>query len=234
MRKIILLLLLPVWVYAVGHNTNALKVKHNKTIPLESVSLGSVMVDEGINCNNTSACQIVRDTSQSVLNAINQNATNQSTINIINTIVTPIFDFNLMTKYALGSNWKVANSTQQKHLVTLFQQLLILTYAGTLTKFRGSAVEIIKSSNTVQLAQVLINFTLNVNNPQPIKVEYDLAYINSVKTWKVYDIKIENTSLITSYRQQFNELISNGSIQGLIEQLQSKISNLQSQNSPNS
>jgi phospholipid transport system substrate-binding protein len=53
-----------------------------------------------------------------------------------------------------------------------------------------------------------------------ITSQYDLAKIGAA--WKIYDVKIENASIVTTYRSQFNDTIQKDGVSGLISQLQTK------------
>lgn len=184
-------------------------------------------------CESTSPCGVVTDTSNKVLDAVNKGLPQSETIPLIQTVVIPQFDFTLMTRYALGNNWKLATAPQQQQLVELFKQLLIYTYSTALSKFKGAQITI-TSSNVVddKKAEVVSQVVLpNANgNAQPVKVEYDLAKTSPANPWKAYDIKIENASLVTTYRNQFNEVVQSSKIEGLIKQLQTKVASLKAKN----
>ena len=183
-------------------------------------------------CVVDSPCAAVRDTTQQIMNIINANNTSPDVINKITSITVPKFDFRLMTKYALGNNWKLATTKQQNELVDLFQSLLIYTYSSAVTKFKNAKITLIsestknigsdKNANKILASvasQVLLN---NSNNSQPVKVEYDLVHYNN-KPWMAYDIKIEDASLVTTYRNQFNDVVASRKIDGLISDLKLKI-----------
>ena len=180
-----------------------------------------------------SPCFIVKNTSDKVLNAVDNGVSHRQIMSLIKNVVTPQFDFSLMTKYALGNNWKLATSDQQTQLVETFKQLLVFTYSTALSKFKGAKIvinnEIINTNNNISKATVvsLVNLPNSPNNAQPIKVEYDLAQTGENKTWKAYDIKIENASLVTTYRNQFNDIIVSSNVEGLIKQLKTKVATLQ-------
>ncbi len=194
-----------------------------------ATSSSTVTVANGVDCSAGTACYVVSDTSNRAIDLINNNAGTKMT-----NVVTSQFDFTLMTKYAMGTNWKLANNAQQKQIVSLFQQLLISTYSTAISKFKGAKTNIVSTqvstpnpkSPNIQKTAVVCQITLpNSGKNAPIKVEYDLA--NSTGSWKAYDIKIENASLVTTYRTQFNDVVQSSKIPGLIKQLQSKVDNLQ-------
>lgn len=176
-------------------------------------------------CEATSPCGIVSDTTRKVLDAVNKGVPQSQTISLINTAAAPQFDFNLMTHYAMGNNWKLATPEEQEKLVNLFKDLLIYTYSTALSKFKGAQITLISDNIDGKKSSVISEVLLPSVNPNasPIKVEYDLAKISEEASWKAYDIKIENTSLITTYRNQFNEVVQSSKIAGLIKKLQAKV-----------
>lgn len=187
-------------------------------------------VVSNINCDENSPCAVVTDTSKRVLDAVNKGVNSQQTMDLIQSVIAPQFDFTLMTKYALGNNWKLATAEQQTELVDLFKQLLIYTYSSALSKFKNAQITITKSSaderKSAVISEVLLPGSDTNNNTQPILVEYDLAKTAPNNPWRAYDIKIENASLVTTYRNQFNDVVQSSKIEGLIKQLQTKITSL--------
>jgi phospholipid transport system substrate-binding protein len=183
-------------------------------------------------CEPTSPCGVVSDTTKKVLEAVNKGVPKSKTANLINTAAAPQFDFNLMTRYAMGNNWKLASNDEQNELVDLFKELLIYTYSTALSKFKGAQITLTNSTIDGKKPKVITQVLLPSANPnaQPIKVEYDLAKVSEDASWKAYDIKIENASLITTYRNQFNEVVQSDKIEGLIKQLQTKVNALKAKN----
>jgi phospholipid transport system substrate-binding protein len=207
---------------AVITSANNASDNNNKTLPTVSGATSS------IECPEDSPCGIVQRTSDKVLKAINRGLSSNQTMPLIQTVIVPQFDFSLMTKFAMGINWKQANSKQQTQLVDLFKQLLVYTYSNALYKFRGGHVNITDQKIIDKRAVVATTVVLpNSASNQPIKVEYDLAKTGTDGSWKVYDIKIENASLVTTYRNQFNEIIQNSKVDGLITQLRTKVNTLE-------
>lgn len=212
--------------------TTAQAAKKPSTLPAVTNS-STVTIASGVACGAGTACFVVSDTSNKAIALINKNAAEQ-----MMGVVVSQFDFKLMTKYAMGNNWKLAKPEEQTKLVSLFQQLLVKTYSTALTRFKGAQTNIVSATvltpdpkkPKIQTTEVVSQITLpNSEKNTPIKVEYDLA--NNTGPWKAYDIKIENASLVTTYRTQFNDVIQNKKIPGLIQQLQDKVNSLQASKS---
>jgi phospholipid transport system substrate-binding protein len=179
----------------------------------------------------TGPCKVVFDTTKQVMDSVNNDDDSEEIL----AIISPKFDFQLMTKFAMGTNWKLATKTQQDRLVVLFRQLLTYTYSNAWSKFKGAKITLMNTkiinakdgSLNKQRAIVVSNVLLsNSADNQPIKVEYDLAHTGVNNTWVAYDIKIADASLVTTYRNQFNNIILGSKVDGLIAQLQTKVTNL--------
>jgi phospholipid transport system substrate-binding protein len=214
--------------------SNSLKKNKNdieSTIKLVLKDNSDVTITDNLGCEDNSPCALVKNTSIKVLDYVNNKDINNKNkvMGLIKETVTPNFDFVLMTRYAMGKNWDLATIDQQKKLVDNFKQLLIYTYSSALYKFKGAKIKIISETKTEKKAEVVSSVSLPLQikqeNIKSIKVEYDLVKSNN--SWKAYDIKIEDTSLVTTYRNQFNDIVSSNQISGLIDQLKTKVNNLE-------
>jgi phospholipid transport system substrate-binding protein len=220
---VIALTISSIYAHGVETSSSITKKSISKPVAVQVPVTPGVIVH--IDCPLNSPCSIVRNTTKQMLEAVSENSSVAKNQNLVATQ----FNFDLMTRYALGNNWKLANGTQQGQLVKLFQQLLIYTYSSAIAKFDGAQITIISSTIKNKTAAVKSQVILpNANNNQPVAVEYDLAKITATSSWKAYDIKIENVSLVTTYRNQFNEVIQSNQVEGLIKQLTAKIAKLQS------
>lgn len=181
------------------------------------------------NCDANTPCNVIKTSGTVLSQAVNNNYSSKQTMSMIQNSILPQFDFTLMTRLAMGANWKQANTEQQTQVTNLFKQMLVTSYASAVSKFKGADVAI-TNSNIVGDKQnkAVVNSTITMpssdSKAQPINVEYDLAKIDSA--WKIYDVKIENASIVTTYRSQFNEIIQKNGVDGLIAQLQTKVDNL--------
>ena len=189
----------------------------------------SVLINDDVKCD-VAPCKLAFDTTNMVMSLVSNNLslTNKQITNLSHN-----FDFQLITKFAMGKNWKNATVEQQNQLIALFRKLLIYTYSAALDKFKDATITIInvkidsKKDTDKQTASVLNTVALNDSaDNQTIKVEYNLANTGVNNTWLFYDIKIADASLVSTYRNQFNDIIQSSGINGLIQQLESKVDNL--------
>jgi phospholipid transport system substrate-binding protein len=132
-------------------------------------------------------------------------------------IVLPRFDFAEMAKRALGSNWN-RYPDQQREFVTAFTQLLEDTYADQIEAANGDKVVYLSERADKQYAEVATK-VISVKGEET-SMTYKLHAVDS--DWKVYDIVVENVSVVNNYRAQFNRVLSNASLDELIKRMKEK------------
>ena len=138
---------------------------------------------------------------------------------VVETKLLPNFDFERITALAMGRNWSKATPEQQKQLVEQFRALLVRTYSGALTRYSDQTMEYKPLRADANATEVTVR-TEVVGQGAPVPIDYSMA--KSSSGWKVYDIIVGGVSLVTNYRDEFNEQIKSGGVDGLIKTLQSK------------
>jgi phospholipid transport system substrate-binding protein len=137
--------------------------------------------------------------------------------------VAPHFDFERMTRLAVGRGWRQAAPEQQKTLVELFHRLLIRTYSAAYGAYANITIEVKPLRMKPTDDDVQVHSEIKVpNGAQPLSVDYSMY--KSASDWKIYDVTVEGVSLVTTYRSTFAEEIRQGGIDGLIKSLQEKTS----------
>ena len=133
------------------------------------------------------------------------------------------FDFTEMARRSLGSQWNNLNGKEQE-FVSAFMQFIENTYLGRLGSYRGE--KIIYGSERV--AQDFADVDTRVVGGQgpAIDVLYRLHLIGT--EWKVYDVVIDQVSLVANYRSQFDRVLQTASLEELLKRLRAKGSGRQS------
>ncbi|MFO1397965.1 MAG: ABC transporter substrate-binding protein [Burkholderiales bacterium] len=139
---------------------------------------------------------------------------------VIETKLLPNFDFERITALAMGRNWRQASPEQQKQLVDQFRTLLVRTYSGALSQYRDQTIDFKPLRADASATDVNVRTEVVRPGQQPVQIDYGLA--KGPNGWKVYDVIVGGVSLVTNYRDEFNEQIKNGGIDGLIASLQKK------------
>jgi len=146
---------------------------------------------------------------------------------IIDAYILPHLDEVTMAKLALGKNWRKASREQKIAFVEEFKNLLVRTYSKSLIEFSDQKINFFP----VKLAADTNRTSVKAEVIQPGGPSIPMAYRVRIKNnaWKVYDIKIDGISLVTSYRGTFTQEIRKSGMEGLLKYLRDKNSKLASQ-----
>ncbi len=131
--------------------------------------------------------------------------------------ILPHFDFEQMAKLAVGANWKLATSTQQEALVSEFQALLVRTYAASISSVADYTITYKPLRMPSGATDVTVSSEVSKPGAPPIPIDYRME--KGDKGWKVYDVLVDNVSLVTVYRRSFASEVRRGGIDGLIKTL---------------
>lgn len=187
--------------------------------------LGAVMLMAG--AAGTAFAQTVPDALvksmvDEVLAVIKTNKDRRVLGEVVDKKVLPNFDFQAMTRLAVGRSWREASPAQQQALESAFRALLVTTYTTALSQSTGSDQSVDVRPTAVKPADddVTVRTMVKDSSRKPFAVDYRLA--KGANGWKVYDVAVENLSLVTNYRGSFQTEITKSGIDGLIKSLEAK------------
>ena len=135
--------------------------------------------------------------------------------------VLPHFDFERMTRLAVGRNWQQANDAQKQALIKEFRTLLVRTYSSSLSAYRNQTIEVKPLKMSAQDKDTTVRTQVIQQGGPPIPIDYAMEKAAD-GSWKVYDVVIDGASLVTTYRGSFNDQIQKGGIDGLVKTLQER------------
>ena len=169
---------------------------------------------------------LVKRVSQEVLTIVKSDpkvrAGDQARIReVVETKLAPNFDFARMTALAMGRNWSKATPEQQAQLAEQFKTLLVRTYSSAITTYKDETIEYKPLRMDAGASDVIVRTQVNRANGAPVPIDYSLAK-GADGNWKAYDVIVGGVSLVTNYRDEFNDQIKAGGVDGLIKKLQSK------------
>lgn len=133
-------------------------------------------------------------------------------------VISARFDFAEMARRSLGAEWRRLTPSQRREFVDLFTELLRDAYVRDIESYKGEKVIYTRETQEEQYAFVQTILT------SPDGTEYTLDYRLHLidREWKVYDVVIENVSIVNNYRSQFARVINKSSYEGLIRALKEK------------
>jgi phospholipid transport system substrate-binding protein len=130
-----------------------------------------------------------------------------------------MFDQVELSRRALAQNWNKLNLAQREEFVNLFRQMLEKTYIDQILAYVDEKVVF---DREVQLSGTQAEIqTIVVTSSKKIPVFYRVNLKGG--GWKVYDVVIENVSLVSNYRTQFNDILAKNTPEQMLEILRKKV-----------
>lgn len=168
------------------------------------------------------ATALVRDTSERMLSALEKRRAeidrNPSLIyRLVDDILVPHFDFEKITRAAVGAHWRKATPAQRSALTDAFRELLIRTYAQTLLNYSGQDIRYLPVRPGHRKNMVTVSTEVREPGGPRLPVDYRMYLKDGA--WKVYDVVIDHVSLVSNYRSTFDTHIRRSGIDSLIARL---------------
>ena len=186
-------------------------------VALTLLALATVLAPTGVLAD--SPAQQIRETIQRVITIVDPSAgaSELERKELLRGVLMPRFDFPEMAKRSLGKHWNREPERQQE-FVAVFAEFLGNNYAGKILSFKDEKILFSREWTEKETAEV--DTKVVPSNGDTLSVNYRLHRVQG--EWKIYDVVVENISLIANYRSQFNRILSNGSFDELIERLKGK------------
>jgi phospholipid transport system substrate-binding protein len=168
---------------------------------------------------------LIKNTAQEVLAIVKQDKDIQAgdkkkVLALVDAKVLPHFDFERMTRLAVGKGWRSATPEQKKSLVAEFRNLLVRTYANAFTGYQNQTLEVRPLKIPAGADEVTVKTLIVKPGAQPVAVNYEME--KTTDGWKVFDLSVEGASLVTTYRDTFSDQVQKAGIDGLIKMLVDK------------
>jgi len=131
----------------------------------------------------------------------------------------PYFNFEEMSRRALGIHWRNRTPQERQEFVKLFQELLENSYAGKIEGYNGETIVYGTEALDPPYAEVRTKIVTKQGD------EYSVNYrlLKGGDRWRVYDVIIEGVSLVNNYRSQFADLLDRGSFGEMMKKLQETV-----------
>jgi phospholipid transport system substrate-binding protein len=138
----------------------------------------------------------------------------------VDQVIVPKFDQRYIAQLILARHWKTANEDQRKRFQAAFKSMLVNSYADALVEYHNDVkpewlpLRMAPDATDVTVQSKLIR----KSGKPPVPIGFKMRLRDG--EWKVYDIIIENLSLITSFRSQVNSEIKRDGLDALIQKLE--------------
>jgi len=133
-------------------------------------------------------------------------------------VIYPRFDFAEMAKRSLGPHWQRRTPEEQQEFVKVFTDLLEQSYVDKIEFYNGEKV--VYTNEVQDKGYSDVDTKVVTRKGEEFSVNYKLHLVDG--GWKVYDVVVENISLVNNYRSQFNRIITTASYEELIRRMKEK------------
>ena len=127
------------------------------------------------------------------------------------------FDYQEMSRRALGAPWNTLADKDKEEVVALFRTLLINSYADKIESYSGEGVQYINERTEKDYAEVRTKVLTG-----KIEIPLDYRLLNKGAVWRVYDVVVDGVSLVNNYRGQFSKILRSSTFADLVDQLRKK------------
>jgi phospholipid transport system substrate-binding protein len=174
----------------------------------------------------TSPDTLVDNTAQEVLAIVRQDkdirgGNKAKILDLVEAKILPHFNFNRMTRLAMGKNWTKAAPDQQQELVKEFRTLLVRTYSNALSSYSDATIKVEPLKNKGGETDTTVKTrVIQDQGQEPVPIDYSMEKTGD--GWKVYDVTVAGVSLVTNYRSTFNNQVREGGVEKLLKTLAEK------------
>jgi len=135
--------------------------------------------------------------------------------------VLPHIDFDRAVRLAVGRAWQQATPEQQKQLSTEFRRMLVRIYSNAIEPYQGQTLKVLPSRGGKQDPEdTTVRAQFIRAGGQPLPLEFHARKTDS--GWKIFDIVVEGVSLVLTYRSEFDAVVKQQGVDGLIKALAQK------------
>jgi len=187
--------------------------------------LGAAALAFGVWAQNLAPNELVQKITDEILAAIKSDkqlaaGDKQKAVKLAEDKVLPYVDFEQSTRLAVGRAWREATPEQKKRLVTEFRNMLVRTYSNAISTYEGQTLKVLPARGKQDPEETVVRTQFIRAGGQPLPIDFTMHQKEG--RWKVYDITVEGVSLVMTYRSEFDAIVKQKGIDGLIQALATK------------
>ena len=161
--------------------------------------------------------ELVRSKWRAVISVLRtKNIDQKERVKKIDKIVSPTFDYPLMAKLALGrDHWPKLTPPQQEKFTKLFVERLKTSYLEKISLYTNENVRFLPAVRKKTLIHIPMEL---ISKDKKVTIAHKLRKVD--KRWKIYDVDIQGVSILLTYRSQFDDILSKGTVEDLLARLE--------------
>jgi len=98
--------------------------------------------------------------------------------------------------------------------------MLVRTYSNAIGEYQGQTLKVLPSRGKQDPQDTTVRTQFVRAGAPPLPIDFQMRKADS--TWKVYDIAVEGVSLVLTYRSEFDAVVKQDGIDGLLKRLAQK------------
>jgi phospholipid transport system substrate-binding protein len=134
--------------------------------------------------------------------------------------ILPHVDFEEATRLAVGRSWNQAGAEQRKKLVQEFRSMLVRTYSTAISAYQGQTMKVLPVRMKPDDTEATVRNQYIRPGAKPVAIDYSMRKTDG--GWKIFDIVVEGVSLVLTYRSEFDAVVKQEGVDGLIKALAQK------------
>ncbi|MDR3419602.1 MAG: ABC transporter substrate-binding protein [Nevskia sp.] len=137
----------------------------------------------------------------------------------VNDVVVPRFDVPYIAKLVLSKNYRTATPDQRTHFANAFKDMLLHSYANAmLDNYDSAKIDWMPARLSDDKSEAAVNSTVKRDNGQTYAIGFRVHAVDG--DWKIYDITVENVSLVLNFKTQIDAEIKRSSLDEVIARME--------------
>lgn len=139
---------------------------------------------------------------------------------LVDELLLPHVDVVFIARVVLARHWRGASEEQRREFIRAFRDALIRSYASALLAYDNQEIRFLPLRDDPAEGDVRVRMEFVPHEGEPVPVVFRMHQRGS-EQWRVYDVVVENISLVTNFRGAFDSEIRRNGLDALISKLNS-------------
>ncbi len=146
-------------------------------------------------------------------------------VDTVREVVLPRVDVEMAARLVLGRHWRDATDEQRQAFIDAERDLLLRLYAAHALDYLDAEVEVVATQVAPDGQRSGVRTRVSRPGKPEVSVDYQLRLAND--EWKVFDAVVNGVSAIITLRNAIGEDISRFGLDGTIERLRAKLTQVE-------
>ena len=147
---------------------------------------------------------------------------------LVEQVLLPHVDLDVMSRYVLGKNWRVATTEQRERFSSEFKNLMIRFYVSALLEDPAELASLLENTDSLisylpvetdeNTKKTRVRAEVHLPNGGP-RVPVSFSLFLKQGKWMMYDVNVDGISLVSNYRSSFATEVRRDGLDTLIERI---------------